>query len=162
MTLQSGKYIVSNKAAALYLGRSINELADLRPKPIVTLSSGIQAPIWKVERLYDGRYKLAVSKPPGQESYVADIKGKVDAIFDPKDPVKPTEWTIKPIAGHGANVYLVETPSGKVWSVPDKNADTQVILDTLVVLASTQDEISLPHSPNQLFTFDPVLEDKDD
>ncbi|KAM6494662.1 hypothetical protein JOM56_009285 [Amanita muscaria] len=159
--LHPGNYIVSNKAHNLYLGRGIHEEESLLPKDIVTLPSGVRAPIWKVERLHDGRYKLAVSKPPGREHFVADIKNKVYAILDPKDPVKPTEWTIKPIAGHGPHVYIVEAFK-KVWAVPHSTKPyTQVIMETMIVLAEAQEEIPLPYSPTQLFTFYPAPGPKD-
>lgn len=160
--LHPGNYIIANKAHNLHLGRGIHEEDSLLPKDIVTLPGGVRAPIWKVERLHNGRYKLAVSKPPGREHFVADIKNKVYAILDPKDPVKPTEWTIKPIEGFGPHVYIVEAPSRKVWAVPQMKPYTQVIVETIIVLAEAQEEIPLPYSPTQLFTFSPAPRDNDE
>ncbi|KAM6494663.1 hypothetical protein JOM56_009286 [Amanita muscaria] len=161
--LHPGNYIVANKAHNMHLGRGIHEDKSLLPKDIVTLPGGVRAPIWKVERLHDGRYKLAVSKPPGREQYVADIKDKVYAILDPKGPAKPTEWTIRPIAGHDPHVYIVEAFK-KVWTVPHSTKPyAQVVMEKMIVkVAEDQEEIPLPHSPTQLFTFIPAPRPRDD
>ncbi|KAF8881246.1 hypothetical protein BD779DRAFT_1675553 [Infundibulicybe gibba] len=49
--LESGTYIISSKQGGAYVGRNVHEDLSLRPKAVISLPQGVQAPHWIVEKL---------------------------------------------------------------------------------------------------------------
>ncbi|KAM5542253.1 hypothetical protein V8D89_004126 [Ganoderma adspersum] len=153
MALESGRYYIFSKIddAAAPVGRNFIEDKSLLPKAVYKLPKGVEPPVWDVERLPNGHYKL--------QSRGAAV-GAVDRLLfafliEAETLVATLEWSIQRDERDGdGNCYIVTRPDGEGWVITDMDSEdvAQIAVRPLIVGPSFPPF----YPPNEVFVFKKV------
>ncbi|KAF3187027.1 hypothetical protein TWF788_002607 [Orbilia oligospora] len=114
--LQSGTYIITSVSTNLKVSRTLGEDKSLLPKKVFVLPAKEQASTWEVTRNRDGTYTLKNKGSP-----VVEIEDKLFAQLT--GPPLETRWKVSSVYWHGADQWIIETPSGSDgWLLKDDPA----------------------------------------
>ncbi|KAH7914247.1 hypothetical protein BJ138DRAFT_434388 [Hygrophoropsis aurantiaca] len=122
--LESGLYMVTSPClpGGSFVGRDVREDFSLRPKKVIVLPQGVQAPRWIVESLGKGRYRLKVGGAPTCEMNKELYAMLVEAQGE--------EWIVTHRDYHDA--CTVEKADGKSgWVIPKETPYTQIAVRPL-------------------------------
>ncbi|THG97320.1 hypothetical protein EW026_g4655 [Hermanssonia centrifuga] len=140
--LSTGNYIITNKAdgQTLAIGRGAED-KSLLPKKVVSLPPSVEAPVWSIQLLDNGKYTLKIGGAPATE-----IDSEVYAVY--LEQIRLTEWVITPTPQHVSE----KGDRSAGWVLPKKESLTQVAVKPLVAA------LSLPpqYLPSERFEIIPI------
>ncbi|PSR87359.1 hypothetical protein PHLCEN_2v5176 [Hermanssonia centrifuga] len=150
MSLPSGNYIITSKVPdgqSLSIGRNLAEDKSLLPKKVISLPPGVEAPVWAVQLLDNGKYILRIGG-----AATAEFEDKVFAVL--LDVPIPTEWTITHVPQHGPNIYIIEKGDLSTgWVVPESEEPyTQIAVRPLIATRSLPPQ----YLPSEQFHIIPI------
>ncbi|THG95043.1 hypothetical protein EW026_g6533 [Hermanssonia centrifuga] len=167
MSLPSGNYIITSKVPdgqSLSIGRNLAEDKSLLPKKVISLPPGVEAPVWAVQLLDNGKYILKIGG-----AATAEFEDKVFAVL--LDVPIPTEWTITHVPQHGPNVYMLSISLYRSrtvthisfcriekgdrstgWVVPEEEPYTQIAVRPLIATRSLPPQ----YLPSEQFHIIPI------
>ncbi|KAH7908866.1 hypothetical protein BJ138DRAFT_305952 [Hygrophoropsis aurantiaca] len=140
--LEPGLYMITSLClpGGSFIGRDVHEDLSLRPKRVIVLPQGVQAPRWIVESLGKGRYRLKVGGAP-----TCEMDKELYAMLV---GTEGEEWIIKHRDYHDAcTIEKADEKAG--WVVPGEKPQTQIAVRPLMSQPSAP-----PKFPdNELFKF---------
>ncbi|PIL29940.1 hypothetical protein GSI_07851 [Ganoderma sinense ZZ0214-1] len=148
MALESGRYYIFSKLDDAAVGRNSVEDRTLLPKAVYKLPKGVDAPVWDVEKLPNGKYKLQT-----RGAAVGAVDGLLVAFLMKTETT--LEWTIqRDERDTEGNSYIISTFDGHSWVVtePESEDISQIAVRPLIV------GMSLPpfYPPTEVFVFKKV------
>ncbi|KAH7922330.1 hypothetical protein BV22DRAFT_1048981 [Leucogyrophana mollusca] len=142
--IRSGSYHITSAAlsgAGSVIGRDVD--SSINPKKIYSLPFGADPPVWDLEALGNGRYRLSIDG-----AFVGERDGRLWGFLAAGEG---EEWIITDRAHHGA--YTIEKLDGTGWVSPAEQPYTQIEVRPLIAAPSDP-----PYFPaKELWKISPVL-----
>ncbi|KAG8996129.1 hypothetical protein FRB94_008554 [Tulasnella sp. JGI-2019a] len=148
MSIESGLYIVVNKANGHNIGRYPVEDRSLLPKRVMVLPQGVQAPMWIIEKKPDSNYTMKAGGAPASTQNSLLFVSLIDGI-----PPPAASWCITATPQHGENTYIIELDDKSAgWVVPDTNPDGGDLVQVQVKPLISTKSMPPQYPATELFT----------